>query len=1162
MKTSFSMCNKPRRKRKSVISLFPRAKFKQLLEKNIPSFLKNEDSISLTKSEHRNVVVMYVDLLTTGTSITGQDAELLLTRILQIIYRYEAIVKDSRVKGIAVLFGALRRHEDDEDRAIHASFEVMRAGERFNEEHGTDVSINIGIHRGVISLSHIDTMHTVHIEKGQDVITKTRQLTTYADRTIVISNCIKKKIMRRFDVISMPRIPKYIKRSHIYPYVIKGERQQVEPKHGNVPFYAPLVGRDREFRILRAGLDEVNDNRCVLFFIHGEAGVGKSRLIDEFRKTTIHDVVWLAGRCQSYGVNSPFSVFLEQIRSYLGIAQSDFDEVSEKKLVDKTQHIFKKRIGNYLPYLSIFLSIRVLRHMNKVLNNMGTRDLDPQSLRLQEYISIKELIRDIAYTKSLVLYFEDIQWIDSESADLLAYLLDGLHEVPVMFIFEARSEKNVTNQICRQILKRSHHRIDLEVLTEKNARKLVRYLMNVRKPPRSFITHVVHKSQGNPFYIEELIHSFIDSGMFKRTANIWRLTKDIASSEIPDTIEAIIQSRIDQLSSTEKVILNKASVIGMKFPFQVLKAMNGTIPVRNILDMLEYKDFIRKVVDHGSPDRYTFKHGLVQSVAYAKLPLKQKAMLHRKAAHCYELMFKKKLDDYYEIIAYHLHQGANLKKAYKYYEKAGNHALSCYSNNTAISCYTNAIDIYKKLISGHKNEHIAELYMKRGDACMMIAQYAAALKDYHNAYKASGNIVEKARQKYKAGHSCFVSGDYDNALSYLKKAMDMLKKHSTSPIFTRVLIDYTFLLLVGRDNRNVDKIVERTLAKIDKKREMVLYAHCLNSLANIYRINDCYEKALTCHRKALAIYKEMNDLKNIALVSNHIGIVYQKMGDLNKALEYFITYYELSKKIGNINNIFGATNNISLVYCQKGDYTTALRYRKSNLRLAEEIGYRKTVGFAAYCAGNTYSNQKRFETALIHYKRYHAISKEINDVRGLGIACLSIGSCYAELKEFQKAKQHLSHSARIFKKTGKRKRIDACVTLSQLYAAQNDYVKARVYARRAINVARELNGKPHEIIALRNMAAIISKQSLPKAREYLERSVLLANELKMMLESAESLLCLAKVYKSMQKNESAVESARDALEQFIALGADSHVEKTKKFIKSCKKERIRSASYM
>ena len=508
----------------------------------------------LTDQGHKNVVVVHTYLYPDNKFTNNQDDEALFTDIITIIQRYEGVIYRLETRSIVALFGAMVRRVDDPERAIHAGFEIMRAVESFNLEYCRNMSVNIGVHSGKIKFSPMTPDMKIRIARGKNIARTAQRLAKLTNHSVVVSESVRKNISRKFKTSKIQKLPATIKASRIHPYIVKGEKEKQEPKYGHISFSAPLIGRNKELGILQMSLDKIRKNKCALLLVQGTAGIGKSRLIEEFRKKTKNNVAWLSGRCQSYGKNYPFLVFQEQIRSFAGVSYFDHDERSDSQLLDITQQLYKDESADSLPYLSIFLSIRVLRHMDRIGKYMEATNLDPESLRLQEYISIKKLIKDITKSKPLVLYFEDIHWIDSESIDLLAYLIEGLQDAPVMFIFETRAEDNITEKRLAHILSKCHYRMELKSLKHSNAKELVRCLLPLSKSRNYLIADITSKAQGNPFYIEELVNMYIESGLLKKPIGSKRTQKDANLLQIPESIEAIIQSRIDQLPSLEKYV--------------------------------------------------------------------------------------------------------------------------------------------------------------------------------------------------------------------------------------------------------------------------------------------------------------------------------------------------------------------------------------------------------------------------------------------------------------------------------------------------------------------------------------------------------------------------------------------------------------------------------
>ena len=1114
----------------------------------------------------------------------GVDTDItssLFENLREIVYKYEGTVEKFTDDYIMVLFGARITHEDAPERAVYSALEMLNALDRFNEEYGMNLSINIGVNSGVMI---VDRGYTT----TGDPINLAGQLMQMATDDIMVSESVYKSTAYLFEMDILKPVSIKKRAGEIIPYRVIGTRESPMPKHGAPELCAPLIGRDKEFKVMKLTLDKVMKAKSVVLSVNGEAGVGKSRLIEEFKKSTHNKVNWLSGRCLSYGKTFPFWVFLEQIRSYLGLSDFDLELESKRKLGGKAEDLFKERLDEYLPYLCVFLSIKVLEHLREKV-----KYLDPESLRLQEFISIQALFRDIAKNKPLILYFEDMHWIDPESLELLKFLLDGLKDAPIFFLIETRPEQETGLYNIREsiqvLFKEGYTEIDLKTLSANNAKTLIQNLLKMPEHLHDVSSLILEKSEGNPFYIEEIVRSFIESGVLKRNNGGWQITKDISSFEVPDTVDVVIRSRIDRLPHEAKEVLGRASVIGKSFPYKILSSISGKNHLRKNLNFLEDREFIVKKTDSSStsglsPDtEYRFRHILIRDVAYKGLLQKKRKEIHRKIAGCIEDIFKEKIEDYYELLAYHYYNAEILEKSYDYYKKAGDEAKKRYQNNVAIECYTKAIEIHKNIFP--ENEKMAELFEKRGDVRKLRSEYYNALKDYESAFNFHTNIEKRAGIKRKKGQIFFQKGEYDKAISFYTEAINMLKNIPESPVLSDTLLDYAFLLSDGKSNyERAEKIIEQALTQIDRTKEAKIYAYGLNILGVTSRLKGNYDKALNHGQKALAIYEELNDKKGIGKSSNNIGLVHKNKGELDTALNYYKRDLAISEEIGDKKEICAASCNIGVVYHLKGELDTALKYYKRYFTISEETGYKKGISVASNNTGVIYQNNGELDTALKYYKICLAISDEIGDKRGIslascnigvvyhlkgeldtalkyykrdlaaseaigdkagiGNACLNIGKAYTEIEKFDEAKKNLERAEEIITEMGERISLsEVFAAFSELNIAQENNESALRFAKKAYSLAKEMESKGQEVFALRSIGKALSKKNPKKAIYYLKKSVSLAKKQKMQLEFAISSYELAKVIRNTKEIREAEKYTKEAKGIFKKSGANGWLKK-------------------
>ncbi len=1104
----------------------------------IPNAKKKIINTSQIEGERKNVTLLFANisgLTTLSEKLPPPDFKDIIGNLLkilkEIVNRYEGTIDNFIGNCIMILFGVSIKHEDDPERAVYAALDIMSKLGRFNEEQGTNLSIHTGISSGAVVVCRDSSGSSKDYTVMGDTVDYAERLMLMAKEEVLVSESVYKSTVNLFEMNRLKPVGLKGETAGIIPYRVVGIREAPGSKHGLLQLSSPLIGRDKEFEMMKSVLDKVMKAKSAVLSINGEAGVGKSRLIDEFKKITKDKVNWLSGRCPSYGKGFPFWVFLEQIRSYLGVRDSDLDLQSRRKVGGKAESLFKERTDEYLPYLCIFLSIKVLEHLQEKV-----KYLDPESLRLQEFVSVKVLFRDIAKNKPLILYFEDMHWIDPESLELLKFLLDGLQDESIFFLFETRPEKKTglykIKESIQNIFKKRYNEISLRALDTNDAKRLIQNLLKIPEPPGELSSLVLEKSEGNPFYIEEIVRSFIESGVLKRDSGSWRVAKSISSFEVPDTVEAVIRSRIDQLPPEVQEVLGRASVIGKNFLCRILSSISKKDNLSKNLGFLEERGFIQRktnsftAAQFSQDAEYGFKHILIKDVAYTGLSKKKKCEIHKKVAECVERIFREKIEDYYEVIAYHYFNAEILEKSYEYYKKAGDRAKKLYSNNVAIGCYAKAIEIHKKLFPEDEQESMAELFEKMGDVEEIKAEYDNAIKNYKVAFGYYRDIEKMAGIKRKTGHIFRQKGKYDSAFSNYEEAIRMLKNIPDSPVLSETLINYAFVLADGRnDYEKAQEMIERTLKKLDKIGENKIYARGLTTLGNIFLLKGDYEKILKHHEKALEIYGELNDKKGIVVTSNNIGNVYHDKGELDTALRHYKRGLATSKGIGYKSGIGAVSGNIGVVYGKKGEFAPALKYCKIYLSISEEIGDKMGVGRASGKIGTIYFDRGDLDTALKYFKKYLTIAEEMGDKLGVSIVSGDIGSVYHDKGKFDRTLNYYKKSLAVAKGIGYKGGIGAAfcnigivycskgelntsrkylekskkiltkigdkINLSSVYASLSDldtvreeYETALTFSEKALSLAKETGAREKEVIALR----VFGKALFEVSRKQIEDS--------------------------------------------------------------------------
>jgi predicted ATPase len=1122
-----------------------------LVASRIPDAVRQKILLLKNSNEQRPVYVVHAKISSAhpADAQLGKDVSIpdrrLYELIVDTVYKYEGIISSIHTSEITMQFGAAIAHEDDAERAVSCALDITTVIEKYNEECNCSIMFSIGIHTGHIIVKDVGPDLMVQYRALGNIIRRVKQLAKNALGKIIVSKEINRRINHIYEM------DEWRTRKTSSPlYIVKGLKEIPGRKHGLVEFRTPLIGRAKEIDLMNTGYETLLNQKSIVITVIGEAGIGKSRLIEEFRNITKNKVNWLSGRCLSYGHTFPFWVFLEQIRSYLGVRDFDIDVESSRKLDGKAEQLFEERADEYLPYLCVFLSIKVLEHLQDKI-----RYLDPESLRLQEFISVQAFFREIVSAKPLVLYFEDMQWVDPESLDLLRYLLEGLSDVPICFLFETRPDKDVGVYTFKDAVQRlyldRYIEIELNPLTTGDIKSLVSNLLDIT-PSHAFWSLILDKSEGNPFFVEEIIRSLIDSGIITRDGKKWHCAEEISSIELPDSVDALIRARIDRLSSNQQHVIACAAIIGKQFHYRLLSAVCSEFDTDENLEVLEEKAFIYRFSNHAlksSEVEYSFRHGLLRDVVIKVLPEKTRKQLHKRVARCIEELFKERIEEYFEILAYHYLHADVQKKAYDFFVKAGDRAKSLYNNDSAIELYTKAIQIHEGLLP--KNENLAELFEKRGDTREIKAEYDEAVQDYQYAFKILQNRERKADLQRKIGRVHRQKDEYKNARRYYQKAIGLLRNKQASPVYLHTMLEYAFIkrTLEG-DHKEAQRLVQFVLEHLDKEKYGNIYALGLLTLGFVIQFTGNYTEVLKYYREALVLYEKNNEKRGIGIACNNLGLIFVIKGEFNTALEYYKRYLAITQEIGDKREQMTACNHIGRIYRMRGEYDTALRYYQKHFAIAQEIGQVKNMGLAYLTNGYIYYAMGDYETAVDYFETYQTISKDINDEAGVGIAHQRLALVYAATREFKKVKYHIEQAIEIFTTlNAATKTSEAYIILVEAHIVQEQLDKALGAAKKALYLALKEQVAIQYVIALRTLGKVEALFD-PFMTGNLEKSLELARIHGMNLEVAQCLYELAEACKRTKAFVRAQDYAQQALLIYNQAGAGPDVEKTKTIIRS------------
>jgi class 3 adenylate cyclase/predicted ATPase len=665
--------------------------------------------------ENRLVTAVFADISGFTPMSESLDAEAVVERVNQCfqavtdaVYRYEGSVNRFIGDCVLAFFGAPLAHENDPERAILAALDMREAVSQL------DLNISVGINTGMMYFGPVGTQEHLEISAyGQDINLAKRLQETAQPGQILAGEGTYRFTRRAFEFARLERLTLKGITEPVSAYAALKPLPRPEKIRGIEGLRAELIGRDDELTKLKDALSDVLQGHGQMVSLIGEAGVGKSRLVAELKEFALAPSspgsltpspfpLWLEGRCLSLGVTAGYWPFIDIFRDYFGWGSDESDRSRGERIVERLGELVtqgdlsKARLEEIGPLLGHLLSVQFGNDWDEQLS-----DASPEQIKRRTFMAIRDIFLALCKRQPVVLVLEDLHWADSLSLDLISLLMETLTLAPLLLLCVYRPEHEHKSwhlaTIASQKCPERYTEIHLRELTPQQGRRLVESLLTIDRLPASVKELILEKSQGNPFFVEEVIRSLINAGMIYQEGDMWRALEGIESVTVPESIQSVILSRIDRLEQELRYVLQSASVIGRLFRRRLLKRVTQQeTELERDLWQLEDHELIYQ--ERTIPEEeYSFYHVLTQETVYQNILARRRASFHQQVAAAMEILYQDALDEYYEQLAYHYDKGGDVQKAIEYLFKAGEKAKRSYANEEAIAHLTRGLELLETL---------------------------------------------------------------------------------------------------------------------------------------------------------------------------------------------------------------------------------------------------------------------------------------------------------------------------------------------------------------------------------------------------------------------------------------------------------------------------------
>jgi predicted ATPase/class 3 adenylate cyclase len=1014
------------------------------------------------QGERRQVTVMFCDMegFTAFTEKVGpEEAYGIMDGVYELlihkVHDYEGTVNEMTGDGIMALFGAPIALEDAPQRAIRSAMAIHREMGIFSdkirqEKEGVPpLKMRIGIHTGPVVVGTLGNDLRVEFKAVGDTVNLASRVESLAlpGATYVTEETFRlAEGLFRFEALGQKEVKGKKEPVTIYRVIAPSTRRtrfDVSAERGLTPF----VGRERELELILDGFQRAKTGRGQAFSIMAEAGVGKSRLLYEFRKAiTNEDVTFLEGRCLSYGKGVAYHPVIDILKASFDIRQGDGDsEIKEK--VKRSLKAIGAEEATTLPYLLELLSVKE--------SGLDKIPLSPEAKKDRMMEAIKRITLKGSEIRPVILAYEDLHWIDKSSEDHLKHLLESIPAARVLMIFTYRPEF-----VHTWGAKSYHNQVILNRLSNRESLLMVSHLLGTEELDRDLEGFILEKTEGVPFFVEELIKSLKDLKIIERKDNGWRITKDIKDLTIPGTVQDVIMARIDSLPEGIKGFLQTVSVVGREFSNDLIRRVTG-LPEQELLSHLSVLKDSELLYERGiyPQSTYIFKHALTQEVAYNNLLLKRRKEIHEEIGRAIEALYPDRLEEQYELLAYHYARSANKDKAVEYLELANRKAIIIQAVEEAKAYFDEALKLLDTLAQTEENrqrrisllvnqEFVVELLFKFRDYYEHLIRYEPMARGLENP-ELLGAFCGRL------GHCHFAFGHYDQAIQTLTKAAELCEAAGNAEDAGHA---YAYLILSHSDRGDYDRVLalkEDLLRTMEQSFNLRWYVRGLSAAQRAYSYLGRWDEAVEAGRKALSVAQEFSDNSMISIAASHLSLGYSWKGDLGRAVEYGELALEKAStpgdkarsqrslgwalcRAGEPNKGIQLLTTASLLisrsgafmafetplrcylgegYWLAGEEEKAKRTLEEGMEMAERCGAKYYIGFAHRLLGEI-DRKVDSHQAAAHFEKSIAALQEVKAENEVALSYAGYGRLHKQEGQFAHARKYLTKALEIFERLG------------------------------------------------------------------------------------------------------------------------------------------------
>jgi len=1009
--------------------------------------------------DRRTVTVLFADISDfTGIAEQLDPEEVIgLVRecfgeLVEVARAWEGGLEKHIGDALLTVFGAPASHEDDPARAVHAALamqERMHAINRRRRPGTPELHLHVGINTGLVVMGpSLDAQEQAETIVIGDTVNTAKRLQEAAEAgQILVGEATYTATEHDFDYRELRPLAVKGKQGRIAAYRCL-RRHAVRVEH---PIRSDLVGRERELGALLGAVERLEQRRGGLVVVSGEAGLGKSRLVADARLHAPDRVRWLAGRALPFGRTISYWPFVEIIKSDAGIVDEDPDAERWAKLERRVEMLFGEQADELLPYLAALLALEPRRELAEQVRHQSGEARGRQIFRAS-----RRYFERLADEGPLALVFEDWHWADASSDELLRHLLPLAQRSALLFCCLTRPDgPRLPGGI----------EIKMSALTAEQTERLACNLLDLDDLPLRVRDALYRKTEGNPFFVEEVVRSLIDLGAIVRdeATGGWQAQVPVTEVALPETLRGVIMARVDRLDENVKEPLRLAAVIGRTFYDRVLRTVaRDAYDLDESLAELRALDLIR--VESTVPElEYAFKHALTRDAVYESILHRRRAELHRRVATCIESLFDDRIDEFLSLLAYHYAESEDWERALHYVLAAGDRAGAMAADSEALVHYRRAHEECLRIFgSGWEPLKRAQLERKMGEALQRRGDHQEADEFFQRALRHLGSPYPDTRFRIRLA---IVAQLLRQAGHRIVPMLAVRREAEIDPVVAERTENYHLMswlhYFVDREKMVLDAVMQLNVS--ERHGHIVGMSRGSDGAGIISDVIPLPRIATYYHRRAVELAQRSDDPTALALA--YLGLCAHDhcvLGRWDDALRHAELSAEIYRQAGDVRGWGVSRRMLSAFLAYRGDFARAVDTASEIVNVAEDAAHPQVLGWGLHALGIALWRAGDLPEAHARLEQAIAVLRSVPDHRAAVMAIGDLGHCLLEEGRVEDAVPQLEEARTLMTELGLRgfSCTPVATALAEAYlavaerAAPADRRAALRKARRASRAAR------------------------------------------------------------------------------------------------------------